>query len=196
MLLIAGLPGAGKSHFCRWLAAECEFAYIETDSDPVIDALAARNLRVVVAAASELKDRGPNVALEWGFRPTFLPQVRAVVDIGFDPWWFGGNEAAARRSYSTAFGVSPEQRVPSRRNSPRSSWRGQTSPRYSTGTSSLPWTLDRRTRRQKRYTESCALKGRSKIVERSRQSAERLGSSVVLRGVGSRRDSEIFVVQL
>jgi hypothetical protein len=99
-LLIAGLPGAGKSHFCRWLAAECDFAYIESDSDPVTGALAARDLRVVLAAASEIKDRGPNVALEWGFRPTFVPQVRAVIDIGFDPWWFGGNEAAARRSYS------------------------------------------------------------------------------------------------
>jgi hypothetical protein len=26
--------------------------------------------------------------------------VRAVIDEGFDPWWFGGDELAARQSYA------------------------------------------------------------------------------------------------
>jgi hypothetical protein len=99
-LLIAGLPGAGKSQFCGWLAQEHGFAHIETDVDGVVTALAANDLRVVLAAATELKERAPEVALEWGFRPEFLPQVRAVIGAGFDPWWFGGSEAAARRSYA------------------------------------------------------------------------------------------------
>ena len=103
-LLIAGLPGAGKSPFCRWLALKHDFVYIETDrlfgQDGVVDALAADDLEMVVAAARKLKESGPKVTLEWGFRPTFLRQVRAVIGEGFDPWWFGGDELAARQSYT------------------------------------------------------------------------------------------------
>jgi len=98
-LLIAGLPGSGKSQFCRWLGQQHDFAHIETDMDPVINELAANDPRVVLAAATRLKDGAVNVALEWGFRPEFLPQVQAVIGAGFNPWWFGGSEAAARRSY-------------------------------------------------------------------------------------------------
>jgi hypothetical protein len=98
-LLIAGLPGAGKSQFCRWLAQEHDFVHIDTDVDPVINELASQNQRVVLSAATGLIGRGPRIALEWGFRPAFLPQVRAVIGAGLSPWWFGGSEAAARRSY-------------------------------------------------------------------------------------------------
>jgi shikimate kinase len=63
-LLIAGLPGSGKSQFCRWLAQEHDFAHIETDVDPVLNELAAKDLRVVLSAATDLQGRAPKVAVE------------------------------------------------------------------------------------------------------------------------------------
>jgi hypothetical protein len=102
-LLISGLPAAGKSTFCAWLALEHGFVHVETDvlfgRDPVVNALAAPDPRTAASAATALMERGPEVALEWGFRPSLLPQVQAVIGAGFDPWWLGGSEPAARRSY-------------------------------------------------------------------------------------------------
>ena len=102
-LLISGLPGAGKSTFCAWLAHERGFVHVETDvlfgRDLAVNALAAPDPAAVAAAATELMGRGPSVVLEWGFRPSLLPQVEATISAGFDPWWLGGSEAAARRSY-------------------------------------------------------------------------------------------------
>jgi hypothetical protein len=103
-LLIAGLPGAGKSHFCRWLAAHHDFAHVETDRDPIINGLVAPDTHAVLSAVAAVKGRAAAVVLEWGFRPVFLHQVRTVIGAGFVPWWFGGSEAAARRSYRQRVG--------------------------------------------------------------------------------------------
>jgi hypothetical protein len=44
---------------------------------------------------------GPTV-IDWGFPPHCLPAVRSLVQLGVQPWWFGGDWDAAQRSYVEA----------------------------------------------------------------------------------------------
>lgn len=74
-LLTSGLPGAGKSTYCEWLAQQHGYYHWETDvgwsewSQLIGDAAAARH-----AAAA----RGEKVVVEWGFEPMYLPRVRLM----------------------------------------------------------------------------------------------------------------------
>jgi hypothetical protein len=56
----------------------------------------------VSAAARSLLSHGPNVALEWGFIPRLIDRVETSIAVGFEPWWFGGDEAAALSAYLAA----------------------------------------------------------------------------------------------
>jgi hypothetical protein len=101
-LLIAGLPGAGKTFFCRWLASEHGYVHVETDrsqTDELVTQLLDPAPCNVKPAAEGLKGRGPDVVLEWGFAPSQLGKVRQVIRSGFDHWWFGGDESAARLAF-------------------------------------------------------------------------------------------------
>jgi len=109
-LLIAGLPGAGKSYFCRWLSDNHGYIHVNADdlTDPDVQRLLAPNVGNVKPVAADLIARGPDVVLEWGFIPALLGRVRQLVRIGFEPWWFGGDETAARHAFLDRGGV-PEE---------------------------------------------------------------------------------------
>ena len=105
-LLIAGLPGTGKTEFSRWLADTHGYLHIEVDTalenDPAIQLLLHRDVFNVLKVAENLKARGPDVVIDWGFVPALLGRVRQLVRTGFEPWWFTGDEDAARRSFLEA----------------------------------------------------------------------------------------------
>jgi hypothetical protein len=102
-LLIAGLPGAGKSYFCRWLQDEAGYVFVETDrvvqTDGAVRQLLSSDTLNVSWAASDFISRGADVVVEWGFIPELLGKVRQLVRSGFEPWWFGGDEMAARQAF-------------------------------------------------------------------------------------------------
>lgn len=96
LLLISGHPGAGKTHFCRWLRAERGYVHVETDASNQLGNLAVQDdeqARRVRDAAASL---GQDVAVEWGYPPELLPSVRLLKAAGFEPWWFDADEPTAR----------------------------------------------------------------------------------------------------
>jgi len=98
LLLISGRPGAGKSEFCRWLAAHRDFVHIETDVEwsPWGQLAAAAGAGTAATLRDMALAAGPNVALEWGMRMEYLGRVVDLKEVGFEPWWFDGDEPAAR----------------------------------------------------------------------------------------------------
>lgn len=101
LVLLSGRPGAGKTEFCERLAAEREFARVETDADPYWQALlmASSSPGKAAEAYNRARDLGPKVVIEWGFPVSVLECVRQLRAAGFDAWWFDGDEPAARQGY-------------------------------------------------------------------------------------------------
>lgn len=69
-LLIAGLPVAGKSTYCRWLVQEHGYEHLDSDAqrdDPIIVAVNTGDADAVRNATRLLRSFGPDVVLDWGF---------------------------------------------------------------------------------------------------------------------------------
>jgi len=103
-VLISGIPGAGKSHFGRWMAQHKGALYIDVDLKG-IDAAGIRPvwnefLRTfdARAVAARLTRDHEFCALVWGFPVHSLRWVRALQESGgLVPWWFTGDRAWARK---------------------------------------------------------------------------------------------------
>ena len=124
-LLIAGLPGTGKSEFSRWLAETHGYLHVEVDAavedDPVVQLLVHRDVFNVLGVADNLLARGPDVVLDWGFVPSLLGRVRQLIRRGFEPWWFNGDEDAARLAFCQS-AQAPEALFDLQLGDIRSSW--------------------------------------------------------------------------
>jgi hypothetical protein len=97
VLLIAGIPATGKSHFCRWLAREHRYRHLDVDSvGPTIQS----ELDSVLADLRGIGHRPESrVVVDWGFPPECLPFVRALKDAGARLWWFDGDRERARAAF-------------------------------------------------------------------------------------------------
>ena len=111
LLLIAGIPAAGKSHFSEWLESRHEFLYLEIyNHDPHKDrSMVSVGLekewacclqgnacsRFVVA----LQERRKPVVLEWGFPVQCIQAVQALKERGFSIWWFDADYRIARKKF-------------------------------------------------------------------------------------------------
>jgi hypothetical protein len=109
LILLSGRPGAGKTALGDWLAARRGFVHIETDAKwstwgPLV---CVQSLEEAVATRNQTRALGPNVVIEWGFRPDLIGCVRQLRAAGFDAWWLDGDEAAARQGYISRRGDSP-----------------------------------------------------------------------------------------
>lgn len=110
LILLSGVPGSGKTEFCRWLASERGYVYIETDAQwstwgPL---LCVQNMREATNARNQARALSPDVIIEWGFRVDLLDCVRRLRVVGFDTWWFDGDESAARQGYVMRRGKTPD----------------------------------------------------------------------------------------
>lgn len=111
LVLLSGRPGAGKTKFCERLAAEHEFACVETDADPYWQALlmASSSPEKAAEAYNRARNLGPKVVIEWGFPVSALDCVRQLRAARFDAWWFDGDEPAARQGYIRRRGYSQQK---------------------------------------------------------------------------------------
>jgi hypothetical protein len=106
LLLIAGIPATGKSHFGRWLAREHEYVHVDIEEAGRLESLrlgAAWNACFqtgdVSLLVAELRALGPHVVLDWGFPPEWLHVVREMKGAGVDIWWLDGDRARAREEF-------------------------------------------------------------------------------------------------
>ena len=111
LLLISGQPGAGKSTFCRWLVHEKGYAYVETDAEWNIwgSTLTEPGLGSAREVHNRLRQRGPDVVIEWGFHPDLLHRIRELIIVGLEHWWFRADEAAAFQQYLNRSGDVSEE---------------------------------------------------------------------------------------
>lgn len=110
LLLISGLPGAGKTDFAAWLESR-GWARIEDDrlgfaapdlAEAWAEARAGRPEPLEALAAN----RG-DVVVEWGFVPLDmnLELVRKLAARGWSAWYFDGDRPAAFRAWRQAHPV-------------------------------------------------------------------------------------------
>ena len=96
LFLLSGRPGAGKTAFGRWLAAQRGFVHVETDGEgskwgPLV---CVQSLEATVATSNLARALGPNVVIEWGFRSRCLA---AFASFGLQGSMPGGSTAKKQR---------------------------------------------------------------------------------------------------
>jgi hypothetical protein len=106
LMLIAGIPSAGKSHFGDWLAANHGFLHIDDVSGQRLrlyglhhaweESLLLRDAHPFIA---ELQRRERPVVLNWEFPLDSLPFVVLLKHAGLTLWWFEADIRIARREH-------------------------------------------------------------------------------------------------
>jgi hypothetical protein len=104
-ILVAGIPGSGKTSYCSWLEREKGLLHLDIDElskesgiDLKLELLeclrhsAGRFLKVIAAIEQP-------IALDWGFPTALLGLVHCLNLNGFAIWWFDGDREAARESF-------------------------------------------------------------------------------------------------
>src|SRR5216117_1257584 len=106
ILLISGVPAAGKSHFGAWLERSHSYLHLDVEREGRLakygleDAWAACfNALQAEPLVSALMKLGPPVVLDWGFPPRWLSVVRLLKSAGVVIWWFDADHAAARKAF-------------------------------------------------------------------------------------------------
>lgn len=98
VLILCGLPGAGKSSYAEHLEGS-GWARISVDNladaDPAHRAAFARALAGDVSDLLALATRHSGVLIEWGFDPVDLPKLAWLVAQGCVAWYFTGDPDAA-----------------------------------------------------------------------------------------------------
>jgi hypothetical protein len=103
-VLIAGIPGTGKSTFTRWLACHHGFVRCPAGEEPD-NAFGSEVLEALVH---------PRLVIDWGF-PAYEPGlahslafVELLIEQGVRAWWFDGDRDAALESFLARGTVSKE----------------------------------------------------------------------------------------
>jgi len=105
-LLLSGIPGAGKSHFGRWLEDTQGYVHLDIEKDGcltthhLIDAWnACFSSREVGSFVKSLHRVGERVVVNWGFPPRLLNVVQCFKAAGLVTWWFDADRDAAMRAF-------------------------------------------------------------------------------------------------
>lgn len=100
ILLISGLPGVGKSHFVDWLGRR-GWGCLHSDDDPDDRRewlwAAARGADEALLAAAAKHPAG--FVVEWGFPPDAFHLVEAMIERGYNAWYFDGDPDSALLCY-------------------------------------------------------------------------------------------------
>jgi hypothetical protein len=108
LLLLSGIPAAGKSHFGRWLEETHGYVHLDVEKvgrltrNHLLDAwnrcFASPDVGPFIQALHRLGNR---VVVNWGFPPRFLSVVQRFKVAGLVPWWFDADPDAAWRAFVT-----------------------------------------------------------------------------------------------
>jgi hypothetical protein len=106
LLLIAGIPSAGKTYFGDWLETNHGFLHINDVSGNRLrlyglhmaweQCLLSHDARPFVA---ELQNRNRPAVLNWSFPLDSLPFVALLKHSGLSLWWFDADVKRARREH-------------------------------------------------------------------------------------------------
>lgn len=115
ILLISGIPGAGKSHFGSWLEDTHSYLHLDVEKDGRLASYgllgpwnACFEVGNVDGFVRSLGRLGQSVALNWGFPPRWLGVVKQFKVAGVTLWWFDADHAAARAAFLARGDVSIE----------------------------------------------------------------------------------------
>jgi len=104
VILLAGIPAAGKSHFGRWLENRHDFLHFDVEKDGRLRALGLEPAWMNCFQADDvspfidaLRHLGRPILLNWGFPVNWLPLVERLKQNGVVLWWF---EADAEHAIS------------------------------------------------------------------------------------------------
>jgi hypothetical protein len=98
LLLIAGIPGTGKTWYGDRFAEEFGFAHYDLEKQQMLDRLAANPAQFIADIVSQNRD----AVVTWGFRPDDAASVSIVLQFktaSFKLIWFDGNRPAALREF-------------------------------------------------------------------------------------------------
>lgn len=105
-VFLAGIPSTGKSYIGNWLQHERGYFHVDAELDGELGRL---GLRIPWDTAMSSLDfsgiaidsavGGKPLVLSWGFPSSYMFAASAIVRAGFQPWWFDGDIAAARREH-------------------------------------------------------------------------------------------------
>lgn len=104
-ILVAGIPGSGKTTYCQWLDEERGFLHLDfdelskgngTDLKRALFGCLRHTAEKFLRAISELEQP---IAIDWGFPPGMITLVRLFKLNGFTIWWFDGDRDAAKESF-------------------------------------------------------------------------------------------------
>lgn len=113
IVLVCGIPGAGKTTYSKWLAQQKGFDHLDFD-----ELLSGRGtpaqLQLIGLLKTSPKDfvhrlsrRGCTV-IDWGFPLASIPLIRELQERGISVWWFDGDREAALQSFTARGTVSRE----------------------------------------------------------------------------------------
>jgi hypothetical protein len=104
-ILVAGIPGSGKTTYCQWLEQEKGFLHLDID-ELLQDRSTEQKLALIdclrhtaekfLRAISKLEQP---VAIDWGFPPWLLSLVELFKVSGFSIWWLDGDRDAAKAAF-------------------------------------------------------------------------------------------------
>ena len=104
-ILVAGIPGSGKTTYCQWLEQEKGFLHLDFD-----ELLNGRGTRPKLSLIQHLghtaeefvcaiSGKKQPIVIDWGFPVGGLTLVRLFKESGFAIWWFDGDRNAAKESF-------------------------------------------------------------------------------------------------
>lgn len=106
LILLAGIPATGKSHFCRWLSAQHGYVHVDIEKADFRHSLGLCHVWDIMESSGDalplitaLRRLGPRVILDWGFPPHCLPIVTTLKNNGANLWWFDGDYDKARHEF-------------------------------------------------------------------------------------------------
>jgi hypothetical protein len=104
-ILVAGIPGSGKTTYCAWLEQKKGFLHLDIDELSrdngsqfkldLFDELKHSAKRFMLAVSGIQQP----IVVDWGFPLPLLDLVKCLNASGFGIWWFDGNRPAARVSF-------------------------------------------------------------------------------------------------
>jgi len=112
ILLLSGLPGAGKTHYASWLQST-GWGRVDHDRLDQTNSLDEAWIEVLRGADSRLlrlAGQLPGVVIEWGFDPlSDISRLTSILDRGYNGWYFDGDADAALDGWRRAWnGALPE----------------------------------------------------------------------------------------